>query len=626
MPPGAPFACAGLARLLQWRDSAAVKVERTGNAMPIGEGGAVPESAHYLARDRDVRLAVYAGWFLWIALTVIISVLVLLHPSRSDFADYYDSVADWWSGLPLYRPGAYGFLYLPSSPLIFSPFVALGAPAGDMAWRIFSVALFTYGLWRLVRIMQPRHARVMMPTVLVLLLPSAGVDVQRGQAEIAMVACTFLAASYAAESLWWRAAIWLCVGVALKPLAFVPLLLYGALFGPMRRPLAIGLIVILLMPFFHPDPAYVAAQYVSAFGKLVQSAAPGPYHADDFNAMLNAFGVDLPVKLMIGLRFVAALATLGLGTVAVQRLSREQASITVTSLAIAYLMVFNPRTELGSYVDLAAVAGLNLGVVWNRRGSGQRTALLFGLLMLGLGTQAYGNWIYHLTKIWLKPVLALAYFCYLAQFVIRAPRAEAPAEAAGFDANVHHGSSAWRSEGLLRDPANSILFAGLGAVLIGVLWGWPFFAASARNGSVPTSNASYWIALAGPEDPGPYPPSNLLLSDPQYFWEHGIGNAVALVIHLKHMPRTATRYSLATGSHLPEAIARMSRAWELEGFRDGHWTVVDRREGLKPWSASEMRSFSVQNPGKYDRYRFVFPATTSPGLIRIYRLEMVFAK
>jgi hypothetical protein len=46
---------------------------------------------------------------------------------------------------------------------------------------------------------------------------------------------------------------------------------------------------------------------------------------------------------------------------------------------------------------------------------GQRaTAALLALLALGLGTQAYGNWIYRPTDVWLKPLLGLVYFGYLA--------------------------------------------------------------------------------------------------------------------------------------------------------------------------------------------------------------------
>jgi len=589
--------------------------------MPVDQGGAVSESADDLARSRGVRRAVYAGWALWIALTIVASVLVLLHPARSTFIGYLGGVADWWSGLALYRPGFYGFVYFPSSALIFTPFVALGMPLADVAWRIFAVALFTYGLWRLVRLAVPRHAPIAMAAVLVLLLPSAGENVQHGQAEIAMVGCLFLAAGYVAEALWGRAALWLCVALALKPLALVPFLLYGALFRPLRRPLAIGVVVILLVPFLHPYPPYVVQQYFALVGKLVQSSSPGPYRAYDFGALLSYFGVDLPTELMTGLRVAAALATLGLAAVAVRRLSRAEASIAVLSLAIAYLMVFNPRTEIGDPMDLAAVAGLYLGVAWYRGGPGRRTALLLALLMLGLGTQAYGNWIFHATKEWLKPVLALAFFCYLAQLVLRA----AQAEAAGPDADIRPGSSPGRTERLLRDPANLVLLAGLGAVLLGVVWGWPYFAGSAP-GSVPAPNATYWFTLAGPEDPGPNPPSNLLINSPtQIYWGRWIDTPVALIVHVRPKPRIVSSYRMSTSPIPAQAIADMPRTWRLEGFRDGHWTVVDRRDDLKPWGVAEVRGFSVQNPGKYDRYRFVFPGRADAGLIRIYHLEIAFA-
>jgi hypothetical protein len=45
-------------------------------------------------------------------------------------------------------------------------------------------------------------------------------------------------------------------------------------------------------------------------------------------------------------------------------------------------------------------------------------AVSLALLVLGLGTQAYGNWIYRSTDVWLKPLLGLVYFAYLAHRVL----------------------------------------------------------------------------------------------------------------------------------------------------------------------------------------------------------------
>ena len=43
-------------------------------------------------------------------------------------------------------------------------------------------------------------------------------------------------------------------------------------------------------------------------------------------------------------------------------------------------------------------------------------------MILAMGTQVYGNWIYRPTDVWLKPLLALIFAAWLVDGVLR-PRA-----------------------------------------------------------------------------------------------------------------------------------------------------------------------------------------------------------
>ena len=58
-------------------------------------------------------------------------------------------------------------------------------------------------------------------------------------------------------------------GVALKPLAVVPLLLFGALYWKLIPRVAVGLLIVLALPFLHWNPAFVAHEYVRCFQTLV---------------------------------------------------------------------------------------------------------------------------------------------------------------------------------------------------------------------------------------------------------------------------------------------------------------------------------------------------------------------
>jgi alpha-1,2-mannosyltransferase len=366
------------------------------------------------------RIIELLAWSLWAILLIAVSVLAVRHPAGSIFDAYRDGVHHWWAGEPLYSHSARSFVYLTSSPLIFTPFVLLGPPLDDLVWRICSVVLFLYALWRLVRLILPDHARLAMAFILVLMLPCAGVNVQRGQAEIAMTGLMFLGAANAAQARWWRATLWLCLGFALKPLALVLMLLYGALFKPLRGRLSAGVLVVLLLPFLHPDPHYVIAQDVAMVDELLFAAQPGITRFNDIAMMLHRFAIDLPAPVILMVRLAGAAATLWLAALVVRRRPLEQCAIAVLALAVTYLVVFNPRSELGSYMNLAALVGISAALAWYR---GDRTAaVLLALLILGFGTQVYGDWLYRPTDVWLKPLLGLGYFGFVARRIVSRTR------------------------------------------------------------------------------------------------------------------------------------------------------------------------------------------------------------
>jgi hypothetical protein len=376
-------------------------------------------------RQAERTLQILA-WTAWSILLIAVSTLVVRSPIRSIFDAYRDAVHHWWAGEPLYNAGdPRGFVYLTSSTLLFTPFVLLGAPLDDLLWRVCSVALFLAGVWQLVRLLMPERAPLAMAVIMLLVLPAAGVNVQRGQAEMAMAGMMFPGAADAARQRWWRGAALLCLSFALKPLALVLILLYAALYRPLRIPLAVGVLIVLALPFLHSDPRYVLAQDRAMIDTLLFAVQPGITRFNDIAMMLHRFGIDPPMSVMLALRIAAAALTLWLALAAVRSMPHAEGAITVLALAVTYLVVFNPRTELGSYMNLAALAGVSAVSAWVRE---QRAAaMLLALLVLGLGTQTYGDWIYRATDVWLKPLLGLVYFAFLARRITHPALAVAPA-------------------------------------------------------------------------------------------------------------------------------------------------------------------------------------------------------
>lgn len=359
------------------------------------------------------------GWGLWITLTVVISILIVINPVRSIFDIYREAAVNWWAGNDLYAiPGLYRFVYLPSTTLVLTPFILFPAPLDDILWRVASVALFTFGIWRLTALIPKADRPKVLAIILLLLIPCSGVNIQRSQAEIMMAAGMLLAGADAAEGRWLRSALWLGLAIAIKPLAIVLLLLYGAVFAALRLPLAAVVLAVLALPFLHPEPAYVLDQYLKAAHKITETAQPEPGHWNEAAMMLRHFGILVADQTMFTVRVIAAGVTLALAVIARRTLPQGQSALTILVLAILYLMLFNPRTELGSYLNLGAVLGILLFQAWTAEPRRKIEAYALGFVILGFGTQAYGNLIYRPTDIWLKPFLAALVFAWLAARLI----------------------------------------------------------------------------------------------------------------------------------------------------------------------------------------------------------------
>ena len=70
------------------------------------------------------------------------------------------------------------------------------------------------------------------------------------------------------------------------------------------------------------------------------------------------------------------------------------------------------------HYGLAAILGLFMvrgHATWRER-------VALGAMILAMGTQAYGNWLYRPTDVWLKPALCLVFVAWLVDAILR-PRA-----------------------------------------------------------------------------------------------------------------------------------------------------------------------------------------------------------
>ncbi|MCW2238654.1 FtsH-binding integral membrane protein [Azospirillum canadense] len=337
--------------------------------------------------------------------------VAVLKPGRPITHIYRDATRDWWAGVPVYTDGIHGFLYFPSSAVLNGPLAALPLGICDQVWRLALVLVFSTAVFRAASVLRPDAGARTASWVLALAIPTASINVLRGQWELMMLAVVMHAAVDIARERNRRGGALLALAVALKPLALVPALLFGALRPEARLPLLLGIAAAFVVPFLHPDPAYVAGQYVAMIAKLTTAAAPDSGRWFDLSRLLTEIGLHPDYALMTRLRVAAAVLTLVAAWAASRRLDRPTASLVTLMLAVFYLVLFNPRTEEGSYLNVAALVALTAFAEIRQRPGSLVPALLL-LAVFGLGAHFYGDWVYRPTQMWLKQTVTLLLYGY----------------------------------------------------------------------------------------------------------------------------------------------------------------------------------------------------------------------
>ena len=367
----------------------------------------------------------WTAWGFCLLIFLIISADVVRHPLKhTTMPTYRLASTQWWAGQDpySYNPHA-GFLYFPQAAFLFTPFNALPFMTGEFLWRAATFGLFAYALARLNGFFLSTNRQPAGKTFLFLSLlavPSALATLRNGQFDLPLAALIVLAAAETASARWTAATVWLCLAIALKPLAVVSLLLFGALYWKLIPRVVIGLLIVIALPFLHWNPLFVAHEYVRCLETLVWAAKADEPKYSDLAALLSHFGYDAPDLLRTLARVLFALIYLGIGAMALRRLSRIDAAWAVGALGADYLMLFNPRTETCSYVFLGPFVA-SLALFYARQPGRKWLSYGLGFAALGFACDAIpkidGLSIHDMTDRWFKPLLALFFLPVLIQFI-----------------------------------------------------------------------------------------------------------------------------------------------------------------------------------------------------------------
>lgn len=364
-----------------------------------------------LAPIRALRLAVGA----WLLFAVIVGIVVAVRPDKHTVTpEYRQASQKWWAATEsLYNMSQIGYLYLPQEAMIFTPFALLPKRVGEPLWRWAGLALLATGLWRVAGLLNSNDRARLFLAATLLVIPSALSSASNGQVNLPLAGLMLLTVAELAQTRWNFATLWLVIAILLKPIALAPALLAAACFAPLRLRLIGGLILALAAAYLHPSPAYVTGEYHHFLQKFVLAGQPlVKDNFSDFFGMLWHWGIHPAPLVITAIRALAAALTLLFALLAMQRFrdNRILQAFAVMLLATLFLMLFNPRTEENSFVMLAGFTALlsarDFVIGDDKRG---KWLALFTLL---LAVENYG-FIYHLTRIWFKPLISLAFLITL---------------------------------------------------------------------------------------------------------------------------------------------------------------------------------------------------------------------
>lgn len=369
------------------------------------------------------KLSLRWGVAIWAVIAVVVFTIVAIQPDkRTATIEYQKASTRWWDSDNLYK-GKNNYLYLPQAAILYTPFNILPDRVGEPLWRMVCLGSLAFALWAAAKHLAPDRTATVFLAATLLVLPCSLASARNGQVNMPLAAIYLLTALALSRDRWHLAAVLLALSLALKPISIVPIMLCGVLFPRTILPLILWLAVMFATAYLHPDPKYVTGQYQIFWEKLTGSSAkPTGQTWSDFAGMLEKFQLSIPQSVQTLIRAGAAAITFGLCLLAVWKTSDAlRRALTVMFFAVIYLMLFNPRTEMNSYIILGifvAILGAYAAIV-QRSPVATISWLTVAIL---LGTENYGYPIYPLTNLWLKPLVTLGVGIWLTTQVIRMPK------------------------------------------------------------------------------------------------------------------------------------------------------------------------------------------------------------
>ncbi len=353
------------------------------------------------------------AWMLWLLFIAFVTTKKGLDPVdySNVFLIYRDGALLWLKAAPLYDDSGHGFIYLPQSAALFTPFAMLPESVGSVLWRPINIGVFAVGAYGISSLASHRYREsVFLPVTILSVLMGASAA-KLGQMNLIITGLMMLALVDATKNNWWLTACLLVLAFALKPLSIVLILLLGVLYPRTIIPFITLLALLMLIPLLLHDPRYVWEQYQASVVMLSKASTVGEQYVNPFAQvfwMMRDFGVTTPETIQLLIRICFALLTLGACWWIQHRSTPHTFAIYLYTLSVCYLLLFNPRTENNTYAMLAPALGVF--AAWSFQSAGRAYGYSYlAIIFLYLFSNRIEKWLIGEPTMWLKPLLCIVF-------------------------------------------------------------------------------------------------------------------------------------------------------------------------------------------------------------------------
>jgi len=250
------------------------------------------------------------------------------------------------------------YRYSPTIAASMVPWTWMPISAGAVLWRAFQAAFLFLAIRSWAKVAVPE---VPWPLLALLALPFVIGNIHNAQINPLVAALMLATGVCFFYERFWLAAVMIAIASLVK---IYPMSLGLLLCVIEPRRFTLRLIVVLgigcLIPFAVQSPDYVVQQYREWFGTMEADDRTGQpmsrgYH--DFQRLLKAWGIDIPLMAYRGIEVVAGCAFAGLIAWGRFRgIDRQTLIHGCVSLGFIWCTLFGPTTESATYMLLAPFA------------------------------------------------------------------------------------------------------------------------------------------------------------------------------------------------------------------------------------------------------------------------------